>query len=103
MNIWVKWLLHRHGHLDVWAAHPSQPIRPTATQQKTCFASVNLSLMHFTQDIKVQMNVYSDKPLELTIMWVNIVTMALRGLPLIAIVNNGGQCASCDSTQLPLM
>jgi hypothetical protein len=36
-----------------WAARPSQPIEPTSTNQKAHFAPVNLSLMHFIQNIKV--------------------------------------------------
>jgi hypothetical protein len=35
-----------------WAAHPLQPIQPTSTNQKTLFTTVNLSALHFTQDIK---------------------------------------------------
>jgi hypothetical protein len=41
---------------DVWAARPWQAKRPTSTHQETLFTSVNLSLLHFTQDVKVQMN-----------------------------------------------
>jgi hypothetical protein len=39
-----------------WAARLSQPIQPTSTNQKTLFATVNPSMMHFTQEIKVPMN-----------------------------------------------
>jgi hypothetical protein len=35
-----------------WAARPSQPIQPTSTIQKTLFPTVNISLLHITQDIK---------------------------------------------------
>jgi hypothetical protein len=35
-----------------WAARPSQPIQPTSTNQKILFATVNLSELQFTQDIK---------------------------------------------------
>jgi hypothetical protein len=63
-----------------WAAHPSQPIQPTSTNQKTLFAPVNLSLMHFIKNIQVQMNPFCAKTLKLTIMWCHMATMALRGL-----------------------
>jgi hypothetical protein len=35
-----------------WAADPSQPIQPTSTSQKILFATMNLSQLHFTQNIK---------------------------------------------------
>ena len=35
--------------LAEWATHPQQAIQPTSTNQKTLFATVNLSLLHFTQ------------------------------------------------------
>jgi hypothetical protein len=44
-----------------WAAHPSQPIQPTSTNQKSLFAKVNLSLMHFIQNIQVPMNPFCAK------------------------------------------
>jgi hypothetical protein len=36
-----------------WAASDEQPIQPTSTHQKRVFATVNLALLHFAQDIKV--------------------------------------------------
>jgi hypothetical protein len=39
-----------------WAARPSRPIQPTSKNQKTLFAPVNLSLMHFIQNIQIPMN-----------------------------------------------
>jgi hypothetical protein len=42
-----------------WAARPSQPIQPTSTNRKTLFATVNHSLLHFTLDIKAQMNTFT--------------------------------------------
>ena len=42
--------------LDEWASRPSQPNLPTSTHQETLFAPVNLSLLHFSQDIKAQSN-----------------------------------------------
>ena len=56
-----------------WAAHPSQPIQLTSTNRKTLFATVNLSLLHFTLDIKAQMNTF-------TIKWCLKLPMALKGL-----------------------
>jgi hypothetical protein len=40
--------------LDVWVARPSYPKCLTSTHRETLFASVNLSLLRFAQDIKVQ-------------------------------------------------
>jgi hypothetical protein len=44
-----------------WAARPSQAIQPTSTNQMTSFATVNLSLLHFTHDIKAQINTFTPK------------------------------------------
>jgi hypothetical protein len=41
-----------------WAAHPSQAIQLTSTKQKTLFAPVNLSLMHFIQNIQISLNLF---------------------------------------------
>ena len=52
---------------NVWGACCLlQPIRPTSTHQKTPFVPFNLSLMHFTQDIKVSMKSFCAKTLKLT-------------------------------------
>jgi hypothetical protein len=40
---------------------PSHPIQPTSTNQKTLFAPVNLSLMHFTDHIQVPLNTFCAK------------------------------------------
>ena len=53
---------------------------PTSTHQKTLLTPVNLSLLHFTQDIPVPMNTFCAKTLKLTIMWCHMVTIALKGL-----------------------
>ena len=45
--------------LAVCAACPSQPIQPTSTNQKTPFAPVNLSMMHFIQNIQIPMKPFS--------------------------------------------
>ena len=66
--------------LAEWAARPSQPIQPTSTNQKTLFATANLSLMHYTEDIQIPMNPFCARTLKLTIMWYHMVTMTLRGL-----------------------
>jgi hypothetical protein len=44
-----------------WAACPSQPIQPISTNQKTLFATVNLSLMHFIQNVQIPMNLFCVK------------------------------------------
>jgi hypothetical protein len=44
------------------------------------FATVNPSLMHFTQHIQVPMNPICAKTLQLTTMWSHMATMALSGL-----------------------
>ena len=57
MPLWCKdWWVSAE-----WAARPSQPIRPTSTNQKTHFAIVNFSLMHFTLEIQVPMNPFCAK------------------------------------------
>jgi hypothetical protein len=48
--------------LAEWAAHPSQPIQPTSTNQKALFAPVNL--MHFIENIKISMNPFCVKKLK---------------------------------------
>jgi hypothetical protein len=44
-----------------WAARRSQPIQITSTNEKTLFASGNLSLMHFIQNIQVPINHFCAK------------------------------------------
>jgi hypothetical protein len=44
-----------------WAVRNEQPILPTSINQKTIFAPVNLSLMHFTQNIEIPMNPFCAK------------------------------------------
>ena len=39
-----------------WAACPSHSIHPTSTFEKNVYAQVNLSLIPFSQDIKVHSN-----------------------------------------------
>ena len=39
------------GGVGKFATHPSQAIQPTTTNQKSLFATVNLSLLHFTHNI----------------------------------------------------
>jgi hypothetical protein len=63
-----------------WAAHPPKPIQPTSTNQKTIFAPVNLSLMHFIQNIHIPMNPFCLKTLELIMMWFGMETMEVGGL-----------------------
>jgi hypothetical protein len=50
-----------------WAAHPSPPIQLTSTNQKRLFAKVNLSLLHFTEDIKLILTLFTVKYVKLTI------------------------------------
>jgi hypothetical protein len=47
-----------------WDAHPSQPIQPTSTNRKTLFATVKLSLLHFTQNIQISINPFCAKILK---------------------------------------
>jgi hypothetical protein len=47
-----------------WAARDEQPILPTSTNQKTRFAPVNLSLMHFIQNFQIPMNPFCAKKIE---------------------------------------
>ena len=67
---WTLWVLElvlfcKDGWmLDVWDACPSRPIQPTSTHQKTHFAQVILSVMHFIYHIKVQSNPFSAKAFE---------------------------------------
>ena len=63
-----------------WAARPSQLFQRTPTDQTTPFAIINISLLHFTENIQVQINPFCAKTLTLTIMWCHMMTMALRGL-----------------------
>jgi hypothetical protein len=66
MSIGVSW--YNDGWMSwVWAAHPVQPILATSTHQKTLFATVILSLLHFTQNIKVHINSFCAKSLQLTV------------------------------------
>ena len=58
---------------DIWAAHPSRPIRQTSTHQKTYFLPFT-GLMHFTQDIKVQMNLLCSIAFKLTTTGCHMVT-----------------------------
>ena len=62
------------------AVHPSKPILVclTSTYQKTLLTTVNLSLFHFTQDVKVQMNLFCANTLNLTIIGCHRPTMALH-------------------------
>jgi hypothetical protein len=52
--------------------------QPTSTNQKTIFTPVDLSLMHFIQNIQIPMNPFCAKTLKLTITWYHMTTMALR-------------------------
>jgi hypothetical protein len=63
-----------------WAAHPSQPSQPTSTNQKATLAPVNLSLMHFIQNIHVSTNPFCANTLKLAIIWCHMAIMALRWL-----------------------
>ena len=67
--------------LDVWATRFSQPIRPTSTKL-TIFTQVNFSLLHFTQDIQVPMDVFDTKTLKLTIMWCHVTTNGTKRVKL---------------------
>jgi hypothetical protein len=44
-----------------WVVRDEQQIRPISTNQKTLFAPVNLSLMHFMQNIQVTINPFCAK------------------------------------------
>jgi hypothetical protein len=47
----------------IQAARPLQSPNPTPTHEKRLFTPVNLSLMYFTQDIKVQITPFCVKRL----------------------------------------
>jgi hypothetical protein len=64
------------GLVDVGRMGCQGPIQPTSTNQKTLFAIVNLSLMHFTSNIQIPMNPFHAKNLKTNYN----ATMALRGL-----------------------
>jgi hypothetical protein len=66
--------------LAEWDARPSQPIQPTSTNQKQVFATVNLSQLHFTQDIKARINSLTPKYVKFTIIWCPKSSMAVKGL-----------------------
>ena len=58
-----------------FAAHTS-----TSSPQKALFIPVNPSLMHVTQDIKLQMKLFCAKGSKLSLVWCHMATMAPRGL-----------------------
>jgi hypothetical protein len=55
---------------------------------KSHFTPVNLSLMHFTQDIQAPMNHFCTNTVKLTIFWCHMVTMARRGLTTMACIEH---------------